>query len=151
MDIAVQQLSNRQVGGVSLRIHSSFDFCVGMWENVPDRAGLTGYDYSMSRSQEETMSKAKPTLKEMKAELKRLNAVIDANGGPTKLVPTISKKKHHVKGYIYVEPSFDDPDFEAMFLQGPKRLSWGAEGKGHPRWRKDLGLYSCLKSALDGI
>ena len=89
----------------------------------------------------------KQTIKEMKAELKRLNAFIDAND-LADLKLTISKVEHKVDGYVYVEPCFDDPQFVAMFRRGPERLAWGDNGKGHPRWIKDLGLYSCLKSAL---
>jgi len=90
----------------------------------------------------------KSQLTKAKAELKRLNAFIEANEPTTGFKATISKKKHKVDGYVYVEPCFDDPAFVELFRAGAKRLAWGAEGKGHPRWIKSLGLYSVLKSAL---
>jgi hypothetical protein len=100
----------------------------------------------MSR-QENTMTKAQ--LKKAKAELKRLEAFIEANDlGSAKLNLVISKTKHDVEGYVYVEPQFDNEAFCAMFRKGSERLSWGANGNGHPRWNKALGLYSALKSAL---
>ena len=95
----------------------------------------------------------KTELKTMKAELARITAFIEANEpkvnlGKLKLKMTKCPK---YEGYVLVEPQFDNEAFCDLFRKGPKRLSWGASGKGQPRWNKDSGLYRVLKSALDGI
>jgi hypothetical protein len=95
----------------------------------------------------------KKDLKAMKAELARITAFIEANE------PTVNLGKLKLKmtkcpeyeGYVLVEPQFDNPEFCKLFRKGPERLSWGANGRGQPRWKKDLGSYRVLKSALDGI
>jgi hypothetical protein len=96
------------------------------------------------------MTKAQKELKEMKAELKRLNAFIKKNdpGSAELKLKLRDDPEYGDKGYVLVEPQFDNVDFCAMFRKGPKRLKWGANGKGKPRWQKDLQAYRVLKSAL---
>lgn len=96
------------------------------------------------------MTKAK--LKAMKAELAKLTKFIEANEpqGSGKLMLKMTKCPQY-EGYVLVEPQFDNKAFCALFRKGPKRLSWGANGNGKPRWNRELGAYRCLKSALDGI
>ena len=96
----------------------------------------------------------KAELNKAKAELKRLNDFIAKHEAKPSAKLKLTRRPdpvHGDKGYVLVEPQFDNPVFNAMFRKGPERMTWGANGRGRPRWIKEIQMYRVLEAAIKGF
>jgi hypothetical protein len=105
--------------------------------------------YLIPRQQEAIMAKDM-TLKEMKAELKRLNKFIEdheeARDTGFTVYPNVVNTEKFGTEYSYVKLPKDALELRKQL----KAIRYGKTGRGKARWMKDEGAWSIVTSALVG-
>ena len=92
----------------------------------------------------------KKEVREAKAQLKRLNALIAKAEGQSpqgfKITENVQNTEAFGDRYVFIELGRDDLELRKTL----KSIRYGATGRGKARWMKDLGLWSIKAEALNG-
>lgn len=98
------------------------------------------------------MPKKQLTAKEMRAELKRLNAFIKANdvstvsSGSYRITENVVNTKEYGERYVFVHIEKEDTKSRKAI----KAIRYGAKGRGKARWNQEAVGWSILAEALKG-